>query len=130
MFGFQDRGPGRLGSLLRGCAAIGRIARAAGFGFPVTGDKPLVRRDRFASRRKQRVLAVRRTVVRSRGNNRAQSESGVAIFHGTDDEIIPVRMGGEVAREFPVVEFFLVEQANHVSVLNHGHDKIIDWMNR
>ena len=54
----------------------------------------------------------------------------VAIFHGTDDEVIPARMGRELAGEFRFVEFFAVENADHVSVLNHGHDKIIDWMNR
>lgn len=54
----------------------------------------------------------------------------IAIFHGTRDEVIPVRMGRELAREFPLVEFFAIEDANHVSVLNHAHDKIIDWMNR
>jgi hypothetical protein len=52
----------------------------------------------------------------------------VAIFHGTNDEVIPVRMGRELSRQFPGVEFFAVEQADHVSVLNHGHDKIIHWM--
>jgi len=54
----------------------------------------------------------------------------VAIFHGTSDEVIPVRMGRELARDFPFVEFFAVESANHVSVLNHGHDKIVAWMDR
>jgi pimeloyl-ACP methyl ester carboxylesterase len=54
----------------------------------------------------------------------------VAIFHGTDDAVIPVRMGRELAREFPFAEFFAVENADHVSVLNHGHEKIIDWMRR
>src|SRR5205823_14421196 len=54
----------------------------------------------------------------------------VAIFHGTKDEVIPVRMGHELAHEFPFVEFFAVKGADHVSVLNHAHDKIIDWMNR
>jgi pimeloyl-ACP methyl ester carboxylesterase len=53
----------------------------------------------------------------------------VAIFHGTNDEVIPVRMGRELAQEFPFIEFFPVENADHVSVLNHGHDKIIEWMN-
>jgi hypothetical protein len=53
-----------------------------------------------------------------------------AIFHGTRDQVIPVRMGRELAREFPFVEFFAIEGADHVSVLNHAHDKIIDWMNR
>jgi pimeloyl-ACP methyl ester carboxylesterase len=54
----------------------------------------------------------------------------VAIFHGTDDDVIPVRMGRELARDFPFVEFFAVENADHVSVLNHAHDKIIAWMDR
>jgi hypothetical protein len=54
----------------------------------------------------------------------------VAIFHGTDDEVIPVRMGSELAREFPFVEFLAVENADHVSVLNHAHDKIMAWMNK
>jgi len=54
----------------------------------------------------------------------------VAIFHGTNDEVIPVRMGRELARKFSSTEFFAVESADHVTVLNHGRDKIIDWMNR
>jgi uncharacterized protein len=54
----------------------------------------------------------------------------VAIFHGTNDEVIPVRMGRELAGEFPFTEFFAIENADHVTVFNHGHDKIINWMNR
>lgn len=54
----------------------------------------------------------------------------IAIFHGTNDQVIPVRMGRELAREFPSVEFFTVKNADHVSVLNHGHDKVIQWMAR
>jgi pimeloyl-ACP methyl ester carboxylesterase len=54
----------------------------------------------------------------------------IAIFHGTNDGVIPVRMGRELAREFPFVEFFAIEDADHVSVLNHAHDKIIAWMNK
>ena len=54
----------------------------------------------------------------------------IAIFHGTNDEVIPVRMGRELAHEFPRAEFFAFENANHVSVLNHGHDDIINWMTR
>ncbi len=57
-------------------------------------------------------------------------DARIAIFHGTRDQVIPVRMGRELAREFPFVEFFPIEDADHVSVLNHAHDKIIDWMNR
>ncbi|HME88772.1 MAG TPA: alpha/beta fold hydrolase [Chthoniobacterales bacterium] len=54
----------------------------------------------------------------------------VAIFHGTDDDVIPVRMSRELACEFPFLEFFAVEGADHVSVLNHAHDEIINWMTR
>lgn len=61
-----------------------------------------------------------------KGNPTAQ----IAIFHGTDDEDIPIRMGRDLARGLPSVEFFAVENADHVSVLNEGHDKIIEWMHR
>jgi pimeloyl-ACP methyl ester carboxylesterase len=61
---------------------------------------------------------------------RLNPETRVAIFHGTDDDVIPVRMGRELAREFPFIDFFAIGGADHVSVLNHAHDKIIDWMSR
>jgi pimeloyl-ACP methyl ester carboxylesterase len=54
----------------------------------------------------------------------------IAIFHGVDDGDIPVWMGGELAQEFPFVEFFPINGAGHVSVLTRAHDEIIDWMNR
>jgi pimeloyl-ACP methyl ester carboxylesterase len=60
---------------------------------------------------------------------RLNPDARIAIFHGTRDDVIPVRMGRELARAFPFVEFFAIEDADHVSVLNHAHDKIIDWMN-
>jgi len=56
-------------------------------------------------------------------------EAKIAIFHGTDDEVIPVRMGRELAREFPFIDFFPVDGANHVGVLSEAHDEIIQWMN-
>jgi pimeloyl-ACP methyl ester carboxylesterase len=56
-------------------------------------------------------------------------EAKIAIFHGTKDEVIPVRMGRELAQNFPFIDFFPVEGANHVSVLSEAHDKIIRWMN-
>jgi len=46
------------------------------------------------------------------------------------DNDIPVEMVRELAREFPFVEFFAIDGAGHVSVLDAGHDKIVDWMNR
>ncbi|HEY6070237.1 MAG TPA: alpha/beta hydrolase [Chthoniobacterales bacterium] len=55
-------------------------------------------------------------------------DAKVAIFHGVDDEVIPFRMGRELAHEFSFVEFFPVKGADHVSVLNHAHDDIINWM--
>jgi len=55
-------------------------------------------------------------------------EAKIAIFHGTNDKVIPVRMGRELAREFPFIEFFAVDGANHVGVLSEAHDKIIHWM--
>jgi len=55
-------------------------------------------------------------------------DARVAIFHGTNDEVIPVRMGRELVHAFPSIEFFAVENADHVSVLNHAHDDIINWM--
>jgi len=61
---------------------------------------------------------------------RRNPDARIAIFHGINDEVIPVRMGRELAREFPFVEFFPVKGADHVSVLNHAHDDIINWMNR
>src|SRR6266446_2659414 len=61
---------------------------------------------------------------------RLNPDARIAIFHGTRDDVIPVRMGRELTRAFPFVEFFAVEDADHVSVLNHAHDKIIDWMSR
>ena len=60
---------------------------------------------------------------------RRNPDARIAIFHGTNDDVIPVRMGRELADEFPFIEFFAIEDADHVSVLNHAHDKIIDWMN-
>jgi len=61
---------------------------------------------------------------------RYNPKTRIGIFHGTADHDIPVEMGRELAREFPFVEFFAIDGADHVSVLNTGHDKIVDWMNR
>jgi len=58
------------------------------------------------------------------------SDVRIAIFHGTDDEDIPIRMGRELAQEFPSVEFFPIGGGDHVSVLTRGKENIIDWMTR
>jgi uncharacterized protein len=54
----------------------------------------------------------------------------IAVFHGVDDEVIPVRMGKELSREFPEVEFFPISGGDHVSVLQLGREQIIAWMNQ
>ena len=60
---------------------------------------------------------------------RHNPKARIGIFHGTADDDIPVEMGRELVREFPFVEFFAIDGADHVSVLDAGHDKIVDWMN-
>ncbi len=64
------------------------------------------------------------------GTMKRSPQAQVAIFHGTNDEVIPARMGRALASECPSVEFVPIENADHVSVLNDGHDRIIDWMAR
>lgn len=55
----------------------------------------------------------------------------VAVVHGTDDEIIPFRMGQTLAAEFPgMVHFFPVERGDHVSVVELSRKQVIDWMTR
>ncbi len=53
-----------------------------------------------------------------------------AIFHGTDDETIPVRMGAKLKQEFPRVDYFPIEGADHGTVLSFAKDQIIAWMAR
>ncbi len=53
----------------------------------------------------------------------------IAIFHGGADDVIPLQMGQELAQRFPFVEFFPIAGADHVSVLNMAHDRLIHWMN-
>lgn len=54
----------------------------------------------------------------------------VVIFHGTNDEVIPFRMGQELAHKFPSVEFVAVPGANHASVLESARATIISWMDQ
>jgi pimeloyl-ACP methyl ester carboxylesterase len=54
----------------------------------------------------------------------------VAIVHGTEDDVIPFRMGQRLASEFPkLVQFFPVQHADHLSVLEFGREQIFEWMN-
>jgi uncharacterized protein len=54
----------------------------------------------------------------------------VEIFHGTDDEVIPFRMGRELSEQFPAfVKFHPIEGADHVGVLEQAPDEILAAMN-
>jgi pimeloyl-ACP methyl ester carboxylesterase len=61
---------------------------------------------------------------------RQNSDVHVAIFHGTHDELIPVRMARELKHEFPAADLFLIEGADHGSVLYFARDQIIAWMSQ
>jgi fermentation-respiration switch protein FrsA (DUF1100 family) len=55
----------------------------------------------------------------------------MVIFHGTEDNVIPARMGRELAETFPsLVTFHPVVGADHVSVLNMAGSEILDAMNQ
>lgn len=54
----------------------------------------------------------------------------VAIFHGDADDTIPVRMGRDLAQEFPFAAFFEIKGGDHVNVLTLAHRQIVDWMDR
>lgn len=54
----------------------------------------------------------------------------VAIFHGTEDTLIPIRMGEELAQSVPAVtEFFPIKGANHDTIAGDAMTEIIAWMN-
>ena len=65
-----------------------------------------------------------RAIVRRNPNVR------IAIFHGTDDTVIPVRMGADLKQHFPAADFFPIQGADHVTALYLAQDQIIAWMNR
>jgi pimeloyl-ACP methyl ester carboxylesterase len=52
----------------------------------------------------------------------------VAIFHGTDDHVIPVQMGRALAKEFPAVAYHEIRDADHVTVIDNARDQIIATM--
>jgi len=54
----------------------------------------------------------------------------VAIFHGIQDDLIPVQMGRTLKQEFPAADFFPVEGADHGTVIYFAQDQIIAWMIR
>jgi len=52
----------------------------------------------------------------------------VAIFHGVDDELIPERMGRELAQLRPASIDYIPIDGDHVSVLEVAREQIIHWM--
>jgi pimeloyl-ACP methyl ester carboxylesterase len=58
--------------------------------------------------------------------SRRQSAPRVIIFHGTNDEVIPVRMGRELADRFPgMITFHPIAGADHISVMEKAAPEII-----
>lgn len=52
----------------------------------------------------------------------------IAIFHGTDDHDIPVRMGRALANEFPAISYHEIRGADHMTVMENARDQIIATM--
>ena len=58
--------------------------------------------------------------------SRRPSPPRVTIFHGTNDDIIPVRMGRELAERFPAfVTFHPVAGGDHISVIGKAASEIV-----
>jgi fermentation-respiration switch protein FrsA (DUF1100 family) len=54
----------------------------------------------------------------------------IDIFHGTNDDTIPIRMGRELAEDFPaLVKFHPVAGGDHVSVIDKAAREIVSAMN-
>jgi fermentation-respiration switch protein FrsA (DUF1100 family) len=54
----------------------------------------------------------------------------VVIFHGTNDDIIPMRMARELAEGFPAIaEFHPVAGGDHISVIGKAANEILAAMN-
>jgi uncharacterized protein len=53
----------------------------------------------------------------------------VAIFHGVEDDVVPFRLGRQLARDFPSIDFFAIDGADHVSVIEQAREQMIEWMN-
>src|SRR5437667_3957383 len=53
----------------------------------------------------------------------------IEIFHGTDDDIVPIRMSRELAETFPsIVKFHPVAGADHISVIGKAANEILSVM--
>jgi len=61
--------------------------------------------------------------------HRRNPDARMAIFHGTEDTVVPMGMGRALAQRFGFIEFFAIPGADHVSVLNIARGQIMRWMN-
>ena len=53
----------------------------------------------------------------------------VIVFHGSDDEVIPVRMGSELAAKFPrMIVFHQIPETNHNMIVIQARDRIFAAM--
>jgi alpha-beta hydrolase superfamily lysophospholipase len=55
-------------------------------------------------------------------------QARIDVFHGTDDDVIPVRMSRTLAREFPMIHYHEVPGADHVTVIDNVRDQILAVM--
>lgn len=72
-----------------------------------------------------------RLLVRDRFDNAAKAPSvaiPVLIFHGDQDEVIPVRMGQELGRLFPRATMETVPGARHNDLLERTWPVLVDRM--
>jgi hypothetical protein len=75
-------------------------------------------RENYDNRSRLRELAGRATPPR------------VAIFHGTEDTLIRVSMGQELAESVPAIaQFFPIARATHDTIVSDALTEIIAWMN-
>ena len=96
----------------------------------------------FTSLREEAATVVGRTLshllVENYDNRARLTELGkqsplprILIVHGTDDDVIPFRMGQTLASEFPVMtEFYPIQQGDHVTVLDLSRKQVYAWMAR
>lgn len=55
----------------------------------------------------------------------------IDIFHGTNDDIIPIRMSRELAETFPgIVKFHPVAGGDHISVIGKAANEILEAMSQ
>src|SRR5262249_52225365 len=52
----------------------------------------------------------------------------IDIFHGTNDDVIPVQMARALANEFPAVHYHEIPGADHVTVIDNLRDQFIAVM--